>query len=760
MNIVDIKQSPDPFGDLTRLLDVLHKDGPNDSSLLEEISIYKEFYPEIFKELEERFVTVLGLFYKLNEPRDLYTLLMSSIGKRHLEEFGALLTPVQASVRRAVETNQLISISAPTSAGKSYSIRDFIAECDGDAVVVVPSRALIAEYVNTMKEKFDGDKSVMISSFVDNVFTCRSPRRIFVLTPERAKDLFLYGEKLDLQVFFFDEAQISEEEQRGIIFDVLVRRVRKNFPAAKLIFAHPFVQNPGAQLSKHKFDEVSSYSRAYNYGTVGRICIFEHSNKKNYYFSPYDEKGHLIRRCLEFPSKFSDFAFNGEHSVLAYVSKSSIYNGTFLKDFKKYIADLPFVESEEAYEIIENISDILGADEDEHKSNLVSLLGKGVVIHHGSIPLEVRFLIEKFIRRGFAKICFATSTLAQGVNMPFDIVWLQNMRFLGEGDSGRSLAFKNLIGRAGRLSKNSCFDYGYVYTKSPKLFSRRVRDVYKLDEVSVIDQPIDDGGDYSELIASIKDESFNEERQLPQTKIDRLSSETVLAACRSILDSIYEAGYSIKEILSGESNKPRRSAISSYFRVIFEAAINRNMYEGEGAVFDQAISIFLQIIQGRSFREIVGTRFSYISMRDQGKRGKARFSQPASHLPNSKLENTFSIFEKGFPAKSVGYDAIVFDTYDYVDQVISFSLSDVFMVAFSLYNDRTHDQRADKFIELLRFGTNNSMHTLLMRYGFPSENVSELSSYIAAISEEDIVFKSSIDDAPLHIKELVEWYRP
>ena len=115
---------------------------------------------------------------------------MSGFGERHKSDYGSYLTPVQASIRRAVDDSQFVSISAPTSAGKSYSIRDFIADQEGDAVVVVPSRALIAEYVNSMRRKFEGDKNVMISPFVDRVFTSRHLRRIFILTPERSRDLY------------------------------------------------------------------------------------------------------------------------------------------------------------------------------------------------------------------------------------------------------------------------------------------------------------------------------------------------------------------------------------------------------------------------------------------------------------------------------------------------------------------------------------------------------------------------------------------
>ena len=125
----------------------------------------------------------------------------------------------------------------------------------------------------------------------------------------------------------------------------------------------------------------------------------------------------------------------------------------------------------------------------------------------------------------------------------------------------------------------------------------------------------------------------------------------------------------------------RRQEVISCFKKIYQTAINRPLFKGEQAVFDEAISIFISILQGRSFKEIAGFRFNKISRRDYGKKGKAKFSQPASKLPNSKLQNVFSIYQGGYLAKDVSYDAIIFDTYDYLDQVISFSLTDTFIAA-------------------------------------------------------------------------------
>jgi len=766
MRIKNIIDSETPHGDLSSLLEIIHKEGPSDPLILESLSYYKLFHPEVFQSLEEEVIAALGLFYKNRSPNNVYSFLMAGFGERHKSDYGSYLTPVQASIRRAVDDSQFVSISAPTSAGKSYSIRDFIAEQEGDAVVVVPSRALIAEYVNSMRRKFEGDKNVMISPFVDRVFTSRNLRRIFILTPERSRDLYSIADSLNIEVFFFDEAQVSEEKDRGVVFDVMVRRVRKNFPNAKLIFAHPFVDNPNAQFVKHGIDTKGSFAKTYNQGAVGKISVFGHKkNLKDYYFSPYVAKGHHVKKCVQFPDSFKRFAFNGEHTVLVYVSKESIYKGTFVDGFKQYIDEFDETSAPEAVAIIDTIEELLGSNNNSQVSDMVELLKKGVVIHHGSVPLEVRFLVEDFIRGGFSKLCFATSTLAQGINMPFDIVWLENSRILGENNSDRALSFKNLIGRSGRLSNGNVFDFGYVYTRNAILFSKRVNCSYTLSESSLIDDWDRDSGvenennDSEELLGAIRDNTFDEDKNLPQSKVERLSGRDVLDSAKNFLDVIY-AQETIKESVGGVANRQAREIACSNLQTIFEASLGRSLFEGEFAVFDTAISIFFLTIQEYSFREIAGLRYSRISKRDEGRNGSAEFSQRASKLPDSKLKYSFSLFDVDTLARNVRFDTIIYDTYDYLDTVISFSLVEVFSAAFKIYLEHTDDDRAVQAIELLRYGTNDSRNILLMRYGFPPEDVPTIAPYIESISELNIVFSDAIEDAPQYIRHMIEWYLP
>lgn len=165
---------------LAELLAQLHQRGPDTQRLLETLSLYKRFHPAAFEPVEEKILAAMGLFYKIPSPESLYAFLIGQMGRAHQLESGAVLTPVQASVRRALDEHQFVSISAPTSAGKSYSIRDFIANERGDAVVVVPSRALIAEYLAVMRNLFSSDKNVMIMPFVRGVTSLMMLRRTHV----------------------------------------------------------------------------------------------------------------------------------------------------------------------------------------------------------------------------------------------------------------------------------------------------------------------------------------------------------------------------------------------------------------------------------------------------------------------------------------------------------------------------------------------------------------------------------------------------
>lgn len=283
---------------------------------------------------------------------------------------------------------------------------------------------------------------------------------------------------------------------------------------------------------------------------------------------------------------------------------------------------------------------------------------------------------------------------------------------------------------------------------------------FTLSPTSLIDEPnVSDDPQVAELLDSLRNDTFDEDLHLPRSRADRLAQEHVRRAAADVLDLVYSQGGKLSDALRGDANRRTRVRIEGHLRVIFEASIDRALKAGEEAVFATAISLLLRTFQGRSFSEIVGQRFNWIARRDRKRVGEAQFAQRANKLPDASLERSFPLFPQGTPARDVGYDTVVFDTYDYLDQVISFGLNDVFMAAFKIYHAHTSDERALKFIELLRFGTNDDVQVLLMRYGFLPEDIPEVIPYINSINEQQIVFKSTIQEASARVRELTAWYR-
>lgn len=130
----------------------------------------------------------------------------------------------------------------------------------------------------------------------------------------------------------------------------------------------------------------------------------------------------------------------------------------------------------------------------------------------------------------------------------------------------------------------------------------------------------------------------------------------------------------------------------------------------------------------------------------------AKFIRGYDDIPNKSLPN-YSIYKRGTKATDVDYDRIVFDTYDYLDKLISFKLSDIFYAIFSEYYKRTNDIRALKMAQYFKYGTDNENEIWMLRYGLSFEDIEILKPYIVSIGQEEIVFSADIQNlSPEQIK--------
>lgn len=444
----------------------IYNNGPVDTVVLEILSYFKLFQPNFFESFESEIIETMGLFFKQPTPNSLQEAVFDMYHQHIKEVYGENYTPMQANILKMITDKQHFSFSAPTSTGKSFVFRNLIRSCKNDVVVIVPSRALINEYYDRLTEIIN-IKEVNVLSFVEKINTKHAQRSIFILTPERARELFKNKDWLNIDLFLFDEAQLSDEHSvRGLYFDSIVRRALKAFPDAKYVFAHPFISNPEAQLDKNNIADIGASSN-YNLKNVGQIFyVHDTISQKFYHFGT--DKNILGMQKIESQFDPIEQAIANGGSVLIYVPKTHIYSKSIYKQFEKYIAMCKPTENSEALLMVEQLKSYIGASDKEeffYNSDMLDKLKYGIVIHHGSMPLTARLILEHFTQKGFCKICFATSTLEQGINMPFDVVYLDKF------EASKSLSVKNLIGRAGRSTNRNKFDFGSVVMR-PNAMSR------------------------------------------------------------------------------------------------------------------------------------------------------------------------------------------------------------------------------------------------------------------------------------------------
>lgn len=750
-------QIPDIFD---YVINNIYQKGPIDGTDMEILSYLALYQPQEFAIYVETILNYMGVFYKNANRNSLKDVVFGQYKKYIQDTYNEYYTPIQADIVKNISANNCFSFSAPTSTGKSFVFINLIKQSTKDTVVVVPSRALINEYYIKLCNLLP-DKSINILTFIDKINTIRAKRNIFIVTPERCRDLFRQKEEFDVDLFLFDEAQLSDElSTRGLFYDSIVRRCYKAYSNAKFVFAHPFINNPEAQLKKNHLLSDKTMSKLYLQKNVGQMYLCVDDSNTFYHFG-IDK---TVMGPRKIPCEFDPIeqCIKDGGAVLFYVSKSKIYNKSFLNEYSKYIDLCEDIDESKIGIYINDLKSFTGGDtiaNKDHYSQMISLLKKGIVTHHGSLPLQSRSVIEQYTRDGFCKLCFATSTLEQGINMPFDIVVID--RF----EASKPLEMKNLIGRAGRSTELTKFDFGYVVVPMSNMskFRKILTTANTLDNISTLDKENDQDSDYSDFKEAILNNTFSDQYNLTNNDLEKLSIDDSDNIIQQILDSFYKNG----ELIKFEDIDDDRTAIYYSFDKLYKLYLGRDLSSGEKNVLHTAVKIMLWRIYGKTFKNVCWYRYSYVSRSLDRKRleknGRktdallAKFITGFDDIPNKNL-GSYGLFEKGTKAKDVDYDRIVYDTYDYIDKLIGFKLSDIFYAAFYMYYERNKDNRALSVAKYVKYGTDNDRYIWLIRYGLSFEDIEILDEHIETINEKGIIFKPSISDIPNDSKKAIIRY--
>lgn len=429
---------------------------------------------DIFMNQDEKFIiyasavySKLGL-YALNFeseklPFDRKIELISKKFNQTVDE-DFVLTDVQYEIYNKMVKSPHFSFSGPTSLGKSFIIRRYIKsiirESRSNIVIVVPSRALINQYVNDIKfelgESIKDNKYLVLTS--GNIGeTEKKDKYIFILTPERLLSLYARNKKISIDFIFVDEAHklssSSNTDIRSLTAYSAIDKTLKNNPSTKLVFASPNIANP--EIFLELFNKEKVYS----------IKVEEAPVSQNLYL--VDFKYNDISYFLDSNKiKINTNIFNTVRSTNQFIYKIGKHNSSNLiycsSKYKAINSALEFFEvletrdiciSEKLEEAISKISSFI------HKDYYLSkFLKRRIAYHHGQLPQIVRNIVEKLFREGEINFIFCTPTLVEGVNMPTRNIFINcdyKIRLGGEKINypNKTIAFWNLAGRAGRYRK-------------------------------------------------------------------------------------------------------------------------------------------------------------------------------------------------------------------------------------------------------------------------------------------------------------------
>lgn len=362
------------------------------------------------------------------------------------------LNDFQVEFYDKVKTNKNVSVSAPTSIGKSFIVKriiiDLLLNELNCCAYIVPSRALISEVINDIRKEINElnmEIKFNLTSSSDLSSIDKKLKTILVLTQERLYQICNNNE-IDIDVLIIDEAQNVMNGSRGVLLEYSIKYAKKLWKNMRTIFISPLIKDPERFLEKFSEDSKGAYVFTRE-SSVRQNIIKLYMGAKGYDVVVNNNQLNLKANILRPTSnvkRFSNVVINfnnGENSILyCNTTDLAVEVCKELCECGKY-EDLNIKELNDFADFIEYSI---------NKDYLLSkYIRKGIVYHYGDLPPFVRSGIEELASKGYFKIIACTSTLLQGVNIPAQNIYVYNPSNYKTPLS--NLEFWNLIGRAGRM---------------------------------------------------------------------------------------------------------------------------------------------------------------------------------------------------------------------------------------------------------------------------------------------------------------------
>lgn len=370
-----------------------------------------------------------------------------------------------------------LSVSAPTSAGKSFIVKRWIEESSADrdefkAVYVVPTRALIEEVSRDLTEDFGSGVGVHTLPWDSEIG--QQSKEVLVLTQER---FHLLQQRLPLfspSLVFIDEAQKFDDGARGVLLQQVLDETVRREPTSQIIFASPMASNPEILLDGAPKASATVAIKSETV-TVNQNLLFANQVRRQ----PLNWTLSLVtsgkaKVCGSFklsarPTPQSKrlplvaVALGGHRSGnVVYVNGAADAEKTAKQIYEALGDECDLSDDEDIVALREFASTAV------HSQFLLEeVLRRGVAFHYGNMPLLLKSEIERLFKKEKIHYLVCTSTLLEGVNLPCKNIFVRGPR-KGRGQIMSPPDFWNLAGRAGRWGKEFQGNIVCVDTSNPR----------------------------------------------------------------------------------------------------------------------------------------------------------------------------------------------------------------------------------------------------------------------------------------------------
>ena len=400
------------------------------------------------------------------------------------------------------ENNQKLFLSAPTSFGKTFLLKQIIYnnyKKYNNIVIVLPTVALLMEVTEDLNLFLKQSKlfyHIHNSIYRDLEI---SEKNIFVLTPERVLRMLAIFPEITVDFFFYDEiykideditVECDDDSPNNISLEdnsYQNERTTNHRACAFRLALYYLLEKSNACYISGPFIKIDKLKSGFKnmllrYGIGTMEIHFEPTlkNKIDFHGQTFRIQSPIENETIKTTEKDK---FNKLHFIVNKLNITKhnsaivycLYPSHTEKNARKYCEKLPIDDNKLINMFVDHVSRNFNCKYGRGKNSVeawdfIYALKRGIGIHNGKFPKYFQREIMSLFNQKQMPLLFCTSTIVEGVNTNAKTVIVYHNPS-GENDAGKRFLLLNINGRAGRYLRHFVGNIVYLNRECLKIES-------------------------------------------------------------------------------------------------------------------------------------------------------------------------------------------------------------------------------------------------------------------------------------------------